>query len=62
MLEDQLSEFVVTNSLSLKQLSKASMLQKGAEYIKQLRSERAVIGEQVEGLKKEVELLTNSLK
>ena len=44
------------------QLSKASMLQKGAEYIKQLRSERGAINEQMEGLRKEIDQLTNSLK
>jgi MAX-like protein X len=44
------------------QLSKAAMLQKGAEYIKQLRLERAAIGEQMETLRKEIETLTNSLK
>ena len=43
-------------------LSKASMLQKGAEYIKQLRLERASINEQMEGLRKEIDTLTNSLK
>ncbi|CRK93053.1 CLUMA_CG006597, isoform A [Clunio marinus] len=42
-------------------LSKASMLQKGAEYIKQLRMERASMGEQMEGLRKEIDQLTNSL-
>jgi MAX-like protein X len=38
------------------------MLQKGAEYIKQLRMERGAINEQMEGLRKEIEQLTNSLK
>ncbi|KAG5682669.1 hypothetical protein PVAND_012007 [Polypedilum vanderplanki] len=42
-------------------LSKAAMLQKGADYIKQLRSERSAITEQMEGLRKEIETLTNSL-
>lgn len=44
------------------QLSKASMLQKGAEYIKHLRNERTVVQEQMEALKKEMETLNNSLK
>lgn len=38
------------------------MLQKGAEYIKQLRMERASVNDQMDGLRKEIELLTNSLK
>lgn len=38
------------------------MLQKGAEYIKQLRMDRAAANEQMEGLRKEIEQLTNSLK
>lgn len=43
-------------------LSKAAMLQKGAEYIKQLRSERTVTGDKMEALKKEIDILNNSLK
>ncbi|KAL7027841.1 hypothetical protein ACKWTF_005617 [Chironomus riparius] len=43
-------------------LSKAAMLQKGAEYIKQLRSERTLVSEEMDRLKKEIETLTNSLK
>lgn len=38
------------------------MLQKGAEYIKQLRMERAAVNEQMDSLRKEIEQLTNSLK
>jgi prefoldin subunit 5 len=38
------------------------MLQKGAEYIKQLRMERAGLSEEMESLRKEIETLTNSLK
>lgn len=38
------------------------MLQKGAEYIKQLRVERSAINDQMDGLRKEIEQLTNSLK
>lgn len=38
------------------------MLQKGAEYIKQLRMERAAVSDQMEGLRKAIEQLTNSLK
>lgn len=43
-------------------LSKAAMLQKGAEYIKVLRSERLSIEEKIESLKKERDQLNNSLK
>ncbi|XP_021701396.1 protein WBSCR14 homolog isoform X2 [Aedes aegypti] len=42
-------------------LSKAAMLQKGAEYIKQLRSERSTINEKMEELRREIETLNNSL-
>jgi MAX-like protein X len=42
-------------------LSKASMLQKGAEYIKQLRMERSAVHEQMEALRKEIDTLNNSL-
>jgi MAX-like protein X len=38
------------------------MLHKGAEYIRQLRTERAAVNEQMDSLKKEIEQLTNSLK
>lgn len=38
------------------------MLQKGAEYIKQLRMERTQLSEQMDGLRKEIDTLTNSLK
>ena len=44
------------------QLSKAAMLQKGAEYIKQLRSERTSVSEEMDRLRKEIDTLTNSLK
>lgn len=47
--------------LSFFQLSKAAMLQKGAEYIKQLRNERTVNNEQMEALKRERDNLSNSL-
>lgn len=43
-------------------LSKAAMLQKGAEYIKVLRTERASIDEKIENLKKERDQLNSSLK
>lgn len=38
------------------------MLQKGAEYIKQLRSERSTINEKMEELRREIETLNNSLR
>lgn len=43
------------------QISKAAMLQKGAEYIKQLKAERNQIKEEMESLKQEVERLNNSI-
>ncbi|XP_035779209.1 histone-lysine N-methyltransferase 2D-like isoform X2 [Anopheles albimanus] len=42
-------------------LSKAAMLQKGADYIKQLRSERTSANDQMDALRKEIEQLNNSL-
>lgn len=47
---------------SLLQLSKAAMLQKGAEYIKQLRSERAATNDKMDGLRREIDALNNSLR
>jgi MAX-like protein X len=43
-------------------LSKAALLQKGAEYIKQLRTERATNTEVMEKLRREKEALNSSLK
>ncbi|XP_065088365.1 MLX-interacting protein isoform X3 [Ochlerotatus camptorhynchus] len=42
-------------------LSKAAMLQKGAEYIKQLRSERSATNEKMDALRREIDALNNSL-
>lgn len=42
-------------------LSKAAMLQKGADYIKQLRTERAATNDVMDSLRKEIESLNNSL-
>ncbi|XP_055638976.1 MLX-interacting protein isoform X2 [Toxorhynchites rutilus septentrionalis] len=42
-------------------LSKAAMLHKGAEYIKQLRSERAATNEKMDALRREIDALNNSL-
>lgn len=42
-------------------LSKAAMLQKGAEYIKQLRQERAGTNEKMDALRREIDALNNSL-
>lgn len=38
------------------------MLQKGADYIKQLRVERSSVNDQMDALRKEIETLNNSLK
>ena len=43
-------------------LSKAAMLQKGAEYIKQLKIDRNAISEQMDALRKERDALNNSLR
>lgn len=43
-------------------LSKAAMLQKGAEYIRQLKGERTVLSEKMEALRQEIDALNNSLK
>uniref|UniRef100_A0A182T957 BHLH domain-containing protein n=1 Tax=Anopheles maculatus TaxID=74869 RepID=A0A182T957_9DIPT len=42
-------------------LSKAAMLQKGADYIKQLRSERTSANDQMDALRREIDQLNNSL-
>lgn len=43
------------------QISKAAMLQKGAEYIKQLKAERNQIKEEMESLRQQIECLNNSI-
>lgn len=43
------------------QISKAAMLQKGAEYIKQLKAERNQVKEEMESLKQQIECLNNSI-
>jgi MAX-like protein X len=42
-------------------LSKAAMLQKGAEYIRQLRSERNQLNEEMECLRQQIETLNTSI-
>lgn len=42
-------------------MSKAAMLQKGAEYIKQLRTERSQLKEEMEALRLEVETLNTQI-
>ncbi|XP_053625715.1 carbohydrate-responsive element-binding protein isoform X2 [Plodia interpunctella] len=42
-------------------ISKAAMLQKGAEYIKQLKAERNQIKEEMESLRQQIEYLNNSI-
>lgn len=42
-------------------LSKAAMLQKGAEYIRQLRTERATLAEKMEVIRNDIDRLNNSL-
>lgn len=43
-------------------LSKAAMLQKGADYIKLLRADRATVNDKMDILRKERDSLNNSLK
>lgn len=38
------------------------MLQKGAEYIQQLRSERTQLREEIESLKQEVDTLNSAIR
>ncbi|KAM3963576.1 MLX interacting protein mondo isoform 2-T2 [Aphomia sociella] len=42
-------------------ISKAAMLQKGAEYIKQLKAERNQIKEEMDSLRQQIECLNNSI-
>lgn len=43
-------------------LSKAAMLQKGADYIRQLRTERNQMKEEMDNLKKQIECLNTSIR
>lgn len=43
-------------------LSKAAMLQKGAEYIRQLRSERNQLKEEMDSLRQQIESLNTSIR
>ena len=43
-------------------LSKAAMLQKGAEYIKQLKIERNNLKEEMETLRRQIECLNASIR
>lgn len=43
-------------------LSKAAMLQKGADYIRQLRMERNQVKEEMENLKQQIECLNTSIR
>ena len=45
----------------VKQLSKATMLQKGAEYIRQLQAERLKVQEDMEALKYQIDNLSTSI-
>lgn len=49
------------NSSPSAKISKAAMLQKGAEYIKQLKAERNQIKEEMESLRQQIECLNNSI-
>lgn len=44
------------------QTSKAAMLQKGAEYIKQLRGERNKLKEEMDDLRQEIDKLNTAIR
>lgn len=43
-------------------MSKAAMLQKGAEYIRQLRNERSQLQDDIESLKQQIESLNSAIR
>uniref|UniRef100_A0A1A9WHG3 BHLH domain-containing protein n=1 Tax=Glossina brevipalpis TaxID=37001 RepID=A0A1A9WHG3_9MUSC len=58
---DQLHNLIPQLHQNNSKLSKAAMLQKGAEYIKHLRNERDTLKERMEALRMERDALNNSL-
>lgn len=44
------------------QLSKAAMLQKGADYIRQLRTERSQLHDEMESLRQQIECLNTAIR
>ncbi|KAM7352370.1 MLX interacting protein mondo isoform 2-T5 [Cochliomyia hominivorax] len=58
---DQLHDLIPQLQQNNAKLSKAAMLQKGAEHIKHLRNERNLLKERIEALRMERDALNNSL-
>jgi len=46
----------------LLQLSKAAMLQKGADYIRQLRAERSQLRDEMDSLRQQIECLNTAIR
>jgi hypothetical protein len=44
------------------QLSKAAMLQKGADYIRQLRAERCQLRDEMDSLRQQIECLNTAIR
>jgi MAX-like protein X len=44
------------------QLSKAAMLQKGADYIRQLRAERSQLRDEMDNLRQQIECLNTAIR
>jgi hypothetical protein len=44
------------------QLSKAAMLQKGADYIRQLRAERSQLHDEMDSLRQQIECLNTAIR
>ena len=44
------------------QLSKAAMLQKGADYIRQLRTERSQLHDEMDSLRQQIECLNTAIR
>ena len=44
------------------QLSKAAMLQKGADYIRQLRAERSQLRDEMDSLRQQIECLNTAIR
>ncbi|VVD03565.1 unnamed protein product, partial [Leptidea sinapis] len=61
LLSAQHSQSLYKLNSSAEDISKAAMLQKGAEYIKQLKAERNQIKEEMESLRQQIECLNNSI-
>ena len=52
----------VCSSHMVLQLSKAAMLQKGADYIRQLRAERSQLRDEMDSLRQQIECLNTAIR